>query len=166
VGPTHYLDHLRQPPPLQLLLFEFFLLCHVTVFHFVLFLCIFFVCFMASDLPSTVLLKFSAALPSQQPRHCCCCLHSNKLFIEFVCLNRNGLFIEFHCNQNRVTQPWERPDGPCLVLAIACYLVLLIQIQILPSMLLLILVLLLGFVACLTACNISISCFLYLVGYS
>ena len=113
------------------------MLCHVTIFHFVLFLYIFFVCFMARDLPSTVPLKFLVALPLQQPLHCCCCLHSNRLFIEFVCLNRNGLFIEFHCNQNRVAWPWERPGRPCLVLAIACCLVLLNQIQILPSMLLL-----------------------------
>jgi hypothetical protein len=163
VGPMRCSDHLRRPPPLQLLLFESFLLYHLTVFHFVLFLYFFFVCFMASDPPSTVPLKFLAALPLQQPHNCYCCLHSNRHFFEFVCQNHSGLFIEFHCNQNPVAQPQERPNRPCLVLAIACCLVLLNQIQILPSMLLLILVLLLGFVGCLTACNISISCFLLAV---
>ena len=37
VGPTHCSIHLRCHPPLQLLLFEFLLLCHVTIFQFMLF---------------------------------------------------------------------------------------------------------------------------------
>jgi hypothetical protein len=74
---------------------------------------------LASDPPSMVPFKFSAAPLLQQPLHRRCCLHSN------------GLFFESHCTQNRVARPWERPGGPCLVLAIAHRLVLLNQIQIL-----------------------------------
>ena len=112
-----------------------------------LFLCFFFVCFLStkfSAAPTTVPFRSSAAHPLQQPRRCC--LRSNKLYIEFVCTNRSGLFTEFHCTQSRVARPSDRPDGPCLVLAISCNLVLLNQIQILPIALLLLLVLLFGFV--------------------
>jgi len=166
VGPTRCSVRLRHSPPTQLLLFELFLLRHVTVFLFMLFLCFFFVCFLSTEFSAahtTVPFRSSAAHPLQQPRRCC--LHSNEFFIEFVCTNRSGLFTEFHCTQSRVARPWDRPGGPCLVLAIACSLVLLNQIQILPIALLLLLVLLFGFVVsflavsqlfgCLSACSVS-----------
>jgi hypothetical protein len=84
VGPTHCTVRLRRPPPLQLLLFEFFLLCYVTIFLFLLlllFLCNFFMGFLTSDHPSTVQFQFSAAPLVQQPLHSSCCHHSNGLFI-------------------------------------------------------------------------------------
>ena len=154
VGPTRLSVRLCRSPPLQLLCFELFLLCLVTVFQFLLSLYIFFVCFLSTEFsaaPTKVLFRSSVALPLQQPHLSCCCLHNNELFIELVCPNRNGLFIEFHFTQSRVAQPWDRPGRPCLVLTIACSLVLLNHIQIFPFALLLLLVLLLEFVVSLLA---------------
>ena len=88
----------------------------------------------------------------QQPLHSSCYCHSNGLFIEFGCPT------EFYCIQNRVVWPWERPSGPCLVLAIAHHLVLLNQIQVLLSCCFYFLVLLLGLTGCLLTVSQLVGC--------
>jgi hypothetical protein len=83
------------------------------VFYWSLLSLLFFVGFIAGDRPSTDLIWLSTVPALQQS------------FNGGYCLYHNGLFTEFFCTCHRLMRPWNRLS----LYVIACYLVLLDQIQ-------------------------------------